>query len=49
MGHSAGDTLQQVTSITGMDTVLCPIFTPYWGGHNPSLSVLGFAVAQGFL
>lgn len=49
MGHSAGETLQQVTGVTGMDTASCPIFTPYWEGHNPSLSVLGFAVAKGFL
>lgn len=49
MGHSAGETLQQLTGVTGMDTVSCPISTPYWEGHNPSLLVLGFVVAQGFL
>lgn len=38
-----------MTGITSMDTASCPIFTPYWEGHNPPLLVLGFVVAQDFL
>lgn len=49
MGRSAGETLQQVTAITGMNTASCPISIPYLEGHNTSLLVLGFTVAQGFL
>lgn len=49
MGHSAAEFLPQVTGVTGMDTGSCPISTPYQEGHNPSLSVLSFAVVQGFL
>lgn len=40
---------KRVTGVISMDTVSCHTSTPCQEGHNPSLPVLGFVIARGFL